>query len=106
MSGKEGKKKDTASSFVFLQSKKTLSSPLSSSPSSPFFRGKYGVVFKCEGKAGNTPHALKLMLKRGNKKEDVQREVAILKKISAHPGVLSISDFVECPAEYILVTEL
>lgn len=69
-------------------------------------RGKYGVVFKCESKGTKEPHALKLMLKKGNKKEDVLREVDILKKISAHPGVLIIDDFIECTTEYILVTEL
>lgn len=69
-------------------------------------RGKYGVVFKCESKGTKEPHALKLMLKKGNKKEDVLREVDILKKISAHPGVLIIDDFIECTSEYILVTEL
>ena len=74
---------------------------------SPFHsRGKYGVVFKCEGKEKKEPYALKLMLKKGNKKDDVMREVDILKRISAHPGVLLISDFIECTAEYILVTEL
>ena len=52
------------------------------------------------------PLALKLMLKNGNKKDDVFREVDVLKKISSHPGVLSFTDFVECDAEYILVTEL
>jgi serine/threonine protein kinase len=69
-------------------------------------RGKYGVVFKCESKATKYPHALKLMLKKGNKKEDVMREVDVLKKISTHPGVLLINEFIECTAEYILVTEL
>lgn len=69
-------------------------------------RGKYGIVYKCESKAKKAPHALKLMLKKGNKKEDVLREVDILKKISAHPGVLIIDDFMECTSEFILVTEL
>lgn len=63
-------------------------------------------MFKCDGKETKQPHALKLMLKKGNKKEDVLREVDILKKISAHPGVLIIDDFVECKEEYVLVTEL
>ena len=69
-------------------------------------RGKYGVVFKCESKAPKQPLALKLMLKKGNKKEDVMREVDILKKISSHHGVLLFHDFIECTTEYILVTEL
>lgn len=69
-------------------------------------RGKYGVVFKCTSKATKKPLALKLMLKKGNKRDDVLREVDVLKKISTHPGVLMISDFMECTDEYILVSEL
>lgn len=52
------------------------------------------------------PLALKLMLKNGNKKDDVMREVEILKKISSHPGVLTFTEFLECDKEYVLVTEL
>ena len=63
-------------------------------------------MFKCTSKASKEPHALKLMLKKGNKRDDVLREVDVLKKISAHSGVLLIDDFIECTAEYILVTEL
>ena len=63
-------------------------------------------MYKCESKGTKEPKALKLMLKKGNAKEDVMREVAILKKISSHPGVLIIDDFMECTSEYILVTEL
>ncbi len=69
-------------------------------------RGKFGIVYKCESKGSKEPKALKLMLKKGNKKEDVLREVDILKKINTHPGVLIIDDFMECSLEYILVTEL
>lgn len=68
-------------------------------------RGKYGVVYKCESLETKTPLALKMMLKKGNKKEDVLREVDILRKID-HPGILHITDFMECDKEYILVTEL
>lgn len=45
------------------------------------------------------------MLKKNNKKEDVMREIDILRKID-HPGVLKMTDFMECEKEYILVTEL
>lgn len=69
-------------------------------------RGKYGVVYKCESMKTNKPHALKMMLKKGNKKEDVMREVDILKKISSHPGVLNMDDFLECGSEFIIITEL
>ena len=63
-------------------------------------------MYKCTNKGTKEPKALKLMLKQGNKEEDVLREVDILKKISSHPGVLIIDDFIKCPTEYILVTEL
>ena len=69
-------------------------------------RGKYGIVYKCESKSTQKPHALKMMLKKGNKRDDVLREVDILKKINKHPGVLIIDEFMECNGEYILVTEL
>lgn len=69
-------------------------------------RGKYGIVYKCECKRTKKPLALKMMLKKGNKKEDVYREVDVLKKIIDHPGVLIYSDFMDCRSEYILVTEL
>ena len=73
----------------------------------PFFlcSGKYGVVYKGEGVETKEPVALKIMKKKGNKKEDVMREVSVLKKIS-HPGVLCMVDFMECDSEYLLVTEL
>lgn len=51
------------------------------------------------------PLACKIMLKKGNKREDVLREVDILRKIS-HPGVLDMTDFMEFDKEYVLVTEL
>lgn len=63
-------------------------------------------MYKCKSKSSAEPKALKLMLKKGNKREDVMREVDILKKINTHPGVLIIDDFMECSTEYILVTEL
>lgn len=71
----------------------------------PTPRGKYGVVYKCESLDTKKPLALKMMLKKGNKKDDVLREVSILKKIS-HPGILCMTDYMECEMEYILVTEL
>ncbi len=69
-------------------------------------RGKFGIVYKCQSVAKRQPLALKLMLKKGNKRDDVLREVEVLKKINNHPGVLSFADFMECDKEYILVTEL
>ena len=63
------------------------------------------MVYSCITKETHTPCAVKVMLKRNNKREDVMREVSILKKIN-HPGLLKIKDFMECDREYVLVTEL
>lgn len=67
--------------------------------------GRYGIVYSCETIDTKKPVALKIMLKKANKKDDVMREVSILKKIS-HPGILQMVEFMECQSEYILVTEL
>ena len=53
----------------------------------------------------HAPVAIKVMSKRGNKRDDVLREVAVLKKLK-HPAILSITDFEEYDKEYVLVTEL
>ena len=63
------------------------------------------MVYKCESVESKESLALKVMLKKGNKKDDVMREIGILKKIS-HPGILQMTDFMECEKEYVLVTEL
>lgn len=68
-------------------------------------RGKYGVVFSGSLKKTGEACAIKVMLKRGNKREDVLREVEVLKKLS-HPAILKIDDFHEFDKEYVLVTEL
>ena len=68
-------------------------------------RGKYGVVFSGSLKKSGDACAIKVMLKRGNKREDVLREVEVLKKLS-HPAILKIDDFHEFDKEYVLVTEL
>lgn len=70
-----------------------------------FCRGKFGVVYHCTSTATNEPLAVKIMLKKGNKKEDVQREVSILKKLD-HPGILQMTDFMDCEDVFVLVTEL
>ena len=69
------------------------------------FRGKFGVVFKCASVATKEPTAVKVMLKKGNKKADVDREVDILRKLK-HPAILSVNDYMESDKEYVLVTEL
>lgn len=45
------------------------------------------------------------MLKKGNKKEDVEREVRILRKLD-HPAVMRMMDFFEYSREYVLVMEM
>ena len=63
------------------------------------------MVYKGSLKSSGESVAVKVMLKRGNKREDVLREVDVLKKLS-HPAILKISDFHEFDKEYVLVTEL
>ena len=63
------------------------------------------MVYKSESLDTKEPLAIKVMLKKGNKKDDVMREVAILRKLN-HPGVLQMTDFMECDKDYVLVTEL
>lgn len=70
-----------------------------------FCRGKFGVVYHCKSLATSEPLAVKIMLKKGNKVDDVQREVSILKKLD-HPGILQTTDFMESEDVYVLVTEL
>ena len=62
-------------------------------------------MFQGSVKSSGETCAVKVMLKRGNKREDVLREVDVLKKLS-HPAILKINDFHEFDKEYVLVTEL
>ena len=62
-------------------------------------------MYRCRCKDSGDDVAVKVMLKRHNKKEDVEREVAILKQLH-HPRILSFGDFKENGGNYILVTEL
>lgn len=68
-------------------------------------RGKYGVVFRCTTSDTKTPCAVKVMLKKGNKREDVLREADVLRKLD-HPVVMKMHDFMECDKEYVLSMEL
>ena len=62
-------------------------------------------MFKAKCKKSNEDSAVKIMLKKGNKKDDVEREVSVLRKLN-HPVVLRMMDFFEYSKEYVLVTEL
>lgn len=67
--------------------------------------GKFGVVYQCKSLATREEMAMKLMLKKKNKAADVNREVAILKKLD-HPGIVRMTDFMDCEDAFVLVTEL
>ena len=63
------------------------------------------MVFKASSKNTKESCAVKVMLKKGNKKDDVEREVHVLKKLK-HPSILGFHEYQECGAEYVLVMEL
>lgn len=63
------------------------------------------MVYHCKSLATGEPMAAKIMLKEGNKLEDVKREAEILKKLD-HPGILQMADFMDCDGVYVLVMEL
>ena len=62
-------------------------------------------MFKALSKKTKDACAVKVMLKKGNKKDDVEREVSVLKKLN-HSSILGLLEYQECGAEYVLVTEL
>lgn len=70
-----------------------------------FFRGKFGVVYQCQDKSSGRLVAVKVMKKRYNKKEDVEKEVAIMKDLK-HPNLLEFVDYVPESGNFIIVTEL
>ncbi len=63
------------------------------------------MVYACTSKESDVPCAIKVMQKKMNKRTDVLREVDILKKLN-HPGILRISEFLECDKDFVLVTEM
>ena len=62
-------------------------------------------MFRASSKETKETCAVKVMLKKGNKKDDVEREVSVLKKLK-HPSINGFIEFHECGAEYVLVMEL
>ena len=68
-------------------------------------RGKFGVVYRCTEKTTGSSVAIKVMKGRHNKKDDVEREVAIMKGLN-HPNLLQFIDYVADKTSYIVVTEL
>lgn len=70
-----------------------------------FFRGKFGVVYQCQDKSSGRQVAVKVMKKRHNKKDDVEKEVAVMKQMK-HPNLLEFVDYIAESGNFILVTEL
>lgn len=77
-----------------------------------FFSGQFAVVKKCRHKSTGVEYAAKFIKKRRSKssrrgvsKEDIEREVSILKEIQ-HPNVITLHNVFENKNEVILVLEL
>lgn len=77
-----------------------------------FSSGQFAVVRKCRKKSTGYEYAAKFIKKRRSKssrrgvsKEDIEREVSILKQIQ-HPNVITLHDVFENKSEVILILEL
>lgn len=77
-----------------------------------FFSGQFAVVKKCRRKSTGVEYAAKFIKKRRSKssrrgvsKEDIEREVGILKEIQ-HPNVITLHNVFENKNEVILILEL
>lgn len=76
------------------------------------FSGQFAVVRKCREKSTGTQYAAKFIKKRRTKssrrgvsREDIEREVNILKEIQ-HPNVITLHDVYESKMDVILILEL
>lgn len=77
-----------------------------------FFSGQFALVKKCRHKNTGVEYAAKFIKKRRSKssrrgvsKEDIEREVSILREIQ-HPNVITLHDVFENKNEVILILEL
>ncbi|NXT36644.1 DAPK1 kinase, partial [Pelecanoides urinatrix] len=77
-----------------------------------FFSGQFAVVKKCREKSTGEQFAAKFIKKRRTKssrrgvsREDIEREVGILKEIR-HPNVITLHDVYENKTDVILILEL
>ncbi|KAH0628215.1 hypothetical protein JD844_009082 [Phrynosoma platyrhinos] len=77
-----------------------------------FFSGQFAVVRKCREKSTGSQYAAKFIKKRRTKssrrgvsREDIEREVNILKEIQ-HPNVITLHDVYESKMDVILILEL
>lgn len=63
-------------------------------------------MFKGTRKEDKVDYAIKVMKKRKIDKESIVREVDVLDKLSAHPGVVKLKDSFQTQREYVFVMEL
>lgn len=86
--------------------------PSSSPPSPPPPSGQFAVVRRCRHRGTRVEFAAKFIKKRRSKssrrgvtREDIEREVNILKEIH-HPNIITLHEVFENKAEVILILEL
>ena len=96
------------SNLVFLVNRKECIND----PCPSFFSGQFAVVKKCREKSTGLQYAAKFIKKRRTKssrrgvsREDIEREVSILKEIQ-HPNVITLHEVYENKTDVILILEL
>lgn len=89
-----------------------IDAPLIIAPSPPLASGQFAVVRRCRHKRTGVEYAAKFIKKRRSKssrrgvtREDIEREVNILKEIH-HANVITLNEVFENKAEVILILEL
>lgn len=83
---------------------------ISSSP--PLISGQFAVVRRCRHRSTGVEYAAKFIKKRRSKssrrgvtREDIEREVNILKEIQ-HPNIITLHEVFENKTDVILILEL
>jgi hypothetical protein len=71
-----------------------------------FFRGKFSVVKRAVNRKTGEEVAVKIINKRIVECEELVKEVAIMKEIDEHPGVIHLKDVYEDEKVFNLVMEL
>lgn len=89
-----------------------LDAPLNPIFFSPLASGQFAVVRRCRHRSTGVEYAAKFIKKRRSKssrrgvtREDIEREVNILKEIQ-HPNIITLHEVFENKAEVILILEL
>lgn len=97
--------------ILFFSEPKECINVLRLFPSS-LFSGQFAVVKKCREKSTGLQYAAKFIKKRRTKssrrgvsREDIEREVSILKEIQ-HPNVITLHEVYENKTDVILILEL